>query len=110
MCGARQSTPYGRRVAAIIPPPPSHLSVTPRGPSSAHSARQKPSLMQTRERRSVTASLALAADQRSRRIRYMMASVAERLTPAPQCTSTAAWDGAKPRSSMILALTCWFSR
>ena len=52
--------------------------------------RQKPSLGFTRLRRSWQWRRALAAFQANRRMRYAMTSAALRLTPAPQCTSTAA--------------------
>ena len=52
--------------------------------------RQKPSLGLTRLRRSWQWRRALAAFQANRRMRYAMTSAALRLTPAPQCTSTAA--------------------
>jgi hypothetical protein len=84
--------------AAVCTPQPArrrraHLSGRSRGASSAHSVRQKPSLTHTTLRSAVTCARALAALMRWARIRYAMTSVAERLTPAPQCTSTAAGGG-----------------
>lgn len=51
-------------VTRVPPSPPArqpHLSCTPRGPSMAHSWRQKPSFRQTMERRAVTWSRARLA-------------------------------------------------
>ena len=69
------------------------LSATPSCSSNAHSERQKPWLGQAMLRRACRCARARAAGQVKRRIRYAAARLAERLTPAPQCTSTAARAG-----------------
>ena len=65
-----------------------HLSVIPKTCSKAHRLRQKPSLGLTRLRRFWQCLRARAAFQAKRRMRYAMHRLADRLTPAPQCTST----------------------
>ena len=67
-----------------------HLSKMPRGPSNAHSVCQKPSLGDTRLRAAMVCARACCALQRFERMRYMITRQADRLTPAPQCTSVAA--------------------
>lgn len=67
-----------------------HLLRMPRGPSKAHSSCQKPSLGHTRLRAAMQWSRACCALQRRERMRNIITRQAERLTPAPQCTSTAA--------------------
>eukprot|EP00955_Chlamydomonas_euryale_P066114 359453-Chlamydomonas_euryale.AAC.7 len=64
--------------------------LNPSGASRAQSARQNPSLMHTSERLVTVYSRARDAGHKLCRIKYIITSVADRLTPAPQCTSTPA--------------------
>lgn len=68
-----------------------NLSSIPSWDSRAQRERQKPSLGYTADRRSTTWARALLAFHVNRRIRYAIVSAADRLTPAPQWMSVAAY-------------------